>query len=100
MRKLVVLFFIIVAAVVQAQDEPQEAPKDKPAQHVGTVVLACRIGKDGIPQECQVVRGLSEKLNKKAIDQTMVRRFRPATKNGEPAEVRATIEVNFRLLEK
>ncbi len=56
------------------------------------------IDEKGIPQDIIVTRSLDPGLDQKAIEAVRQWRFRPATKNGRPVSVRATIEVNFRLL--
>jgi TonB family protein len=69
-------------------------------KHVsGTVVLALVVSAKGIPQDISVVHSLEPDLDEKAIEAVHEWRFKPGMKDGKPVMTRATIEVNFRLLD-
>lgn len=63
----------------------------------GTVVLGCTVGTDGIATDITVLRALGKGLDEKAVECLQAWRFKPATHDGEPIPVLATVEINFRL---
>ncbi len=63
----------------------------------GTVILAAMIGSDGTPMDIKVVRGLGLGLDEKAAESLQKWRFKPATRGGQPINVKASIEIRFRL---
>jgi peptidyl-prolyl cis-trans isomerase A (cyclophilin A) len=62
----------------------------------GTVVLSAIIGRDGTVEDLQVVSG-PEMLQQAALDSVKQWRSRPYLLNGEPEEVRTTINIIFTL---
>jgi TonB family protein len=77
---------------------PHYTPEAKAAKIEGIVLLKAVIAKDGHVAEVEVVRGLGYGLDRAAMD--AVRngwRFNPGMLNGVPVNVRATIEISFRL---
>jgi peptidyl-prolyl cis-trans isomerase A (cyclophilin A) len=62
----------------------------------GTVVLSAIIGRDGTVEDLQVVSG-PEMLQQAALDSVKQWRYRPYLLNGEPEEVRTTINIIFTL---
>lgn len=78
--------------------EPAYSEEARAAKFQGTVVVSVEISADGVPQRLRVLRGLGLGLDEKALDAIAQWRFKPATKQGQPVAVAATIEVNFRLL--
>jgi protein TonB len=62
----------------------------------GAVALGVTIDDKGVPGDIRVVRGLDHGLNEKAVEAVEQWRFEPGVKDGRPAAVSATIEVNFR----
>ena len=68
------------------------------AKYQGTVYLIATITADGKATDIQVVKGMGLGLDEKAIAAVRTWRFTPARgPNGQPASVRQTIEVQFRL---
>jgi TonB family protein len=63
----------------------------------GTVALNVIFGVDGTISGVRVTSGLPYGLTESAIDAVGKVRFDPAIKNGEPADVRGTIEFTFHL---
>ena len=63
--------------------------------YVEVAHLTVLVGVDGLPQEVQVVRGLTSGLDKKAKAAIMHYRFLPATKKGVPMTASRDIMVNF-----
>lgn len=62
----------------------------------GTVVLSAIIGRDGIVKDLQVVSG-PDLLQQAALDAVKQWRYRPYLLNGDPVEVRTTINIIFTL---
>ncbi|MGD0739847.1 MAG: TonB family protein [Terracidiphilus sp.] len=62
----------------------------------GTVVLQATIGRDGLIEDLQVVSG-PDLLQQAALDAVKQWRYRPYLLNGEPVEVRTTINIIFTL---
>lgn len=79
--------------------EPQYSREARQAGLEGSVVLRIIVGADGTPRDLKVVRSLGLGLDEKAIAAVSKWHFAPATKSGEPVEIQAQIEVNFRLLD-
>ncbi len=72
-------------------------PVDAKKAHVqGTVVLKAVIGTDGTAKELTVVSG-PEMLQQAALDAVRQWRYKPYLLNGEPVEVRTTINIIFTL---
>lgn len=64
----------------------------------GIVLLQAVIRKDGSVTDFRVIRGLGYGLEEKAIQEIANNwKFQPGTRNGQPVNVRATIEVQFNL---
>jgi len=82
------------ALVYRLEPEYPQAAKQMHAQ--GTVVLSALIGKDGRVQDLQVVSG-HPLLCQAAKAAVWKWRYRPTLINGEPVEVKTTIDINFTL---
>jgi TonB family protein len=80
--------------------EPEYTEEARLARLVGKVVLFIVVGSDGKAHEMKVTRSLGLGLDEKAIAAVSEWRFRPGSKEGEPVDVQASIEVNFRLLDR
>ena len=78
--------------------EPEYSDEARAALLAGTVVISVEIGTDGLAHNPQVLRELGLGLDEKALDAISQWRFEPATRGGQPVNVAATIEINFRLL--
>jgi TonB family protein len=72
----------------------EEARKKK---YSGTVLLSIIVDTQGRAQNIHVVKSLGMGLDEKAIEAIQKWKFKPAMKDGTPVNVRAQIEVNFRL---
>ncbi len=64
----------------------------------GAVALATVVDQTGTARDIHVVKSLGYGLDEKAIEAVQKWKFKPGMKGGQPVNVRATIEVNFRLL--
>lgn len=100
-----VLILLAIPAIGGAQSqaprlitkiEPDCTSEANEARAQGTVVLGVTVDEKGIPTNLRVVRGLEYGLNEKATEAVEQWRFEPGIKEGQPAPVNATIEVNFR----
>ena len=78
--------------------EPEYTEGARAGKIQGTVVLGVDISPDGTAGNFEVLRTLEPGLDQKAIDAVQQWRFQPGMKAGAPVTVRATIEVNFRLM--
>ncbi len=78
--------------------EPEYTEEARAAKLQGTVQMNVVIGTDGAASQFQIHQGLGLGLDQKAIDAVRQWQFQPATKEGAPVPVIATIQVNFRLL--
>jgi TonB family protein len=63
----------------------------------GTVVVYVEVAPDGRAHNMHIERGLHADLDKNTLDAISNWRFKPATKDGKPVTVHATVETNFRL---
>ena len=72
--------------------------KTRARKYSGTVMLSVIVDADGHARDIHVARSLGMGLDEKAIEAVEKWKFRPGMKGGQPVNVRATIEVNFRLL--
>jgi TonB family protein len=81
------------------QVQPEYTDEARTAKVQGTVVLRLEIDPGGKVAHAgiRVVRSLGLGLDEKAIEAVKQWTFQPATKDGVPISVPATIEVNFRM---
>lgn len=80
--------------------EPRYTREARRKHIEGTVALRLVVGADGVPQGIQILHSLDPGLNQAAIKAVSTWRFEPGRKNGKPVAVLATVEVNFRLLDR
>lgn len=78
--------------------EPGYTEEARAAKVQGTAVLGVEVWPDGQAHNLHVKRSLDPGLDAKAIEAIQQWRFKPAEKDGRPVKVKATIEVNFRLM--
>jgi TonB family protein len=78
-------------------ENPVYPPEDKAKKVQGKVVLAVTIGKDGEPRDIHATKSPSTSLSKSAIDAVRTWHYRPYLLNGEPVEVKTTINVIYNL---
>lgn len=77
--------------------DPQYTEEARAAKIDGMVLLSVVIGTDGIAHDINVLRGLDAGLDVKAVEAVRQWHFEPGTKDGEPVQVRAQIEINFKV---
>jgi len=78
--------------------DPEYSEEARKAKYSGTVMLSVIVDAEGKARDIHVARSLGMGLDEKAIEAVSKWKFRPGMKDGRPVNVRATIEVNFRLL--
>ncbi len=77
--------------------DPEYTPEALEAKLVGSVILSLVVDAEGNPTEIKLIKGLGKGLDEKAVECLQKWRFQPGMRNGEPAAVKATVEINFRL---
>ncbi len=87
----------VTAPKVRSKVDPEYTPEARDAKIEGTVVVETEIHPDGRAHNTTVVRSLDQGLDHNAIEAISHWQFQPASKDGVPVAVKATIEVNFRL---
>ena len=87
----------ITAPKLLSKTEPQYTEEARAAKIQGTTILMVEIGPDGLARNLEVNRSLEPGLDQKAIEAVQQWHFSPATKDGAPVTVQATIEVGWRL---
>ena len=85
------------APSVISKVDPQYTEEARNAKYSGSVMLSVVINTEGKADNIQIVKSLGMGLDEKAIEAVQQWRFRPGTNQGVPVNVRAQIEVNFRL---
>lgn len=87
-------------------DRPPVATYTAPAEYSeqarkakfnGNVIVSVLVTEEGLPIDPQVTRSAGMGLDEKAVECVLQYRFKPAMKDGAPAEARISVEVNFRL---
>jgi periplasmic protein TonB len=78
--------------------DPEYSEEARKAKYSGTVMLAVIVDSEGHARDIHVVKSLGMGLDEKAIEAVEKWKFKPGMKGGQAVNVRATIEVNFRLL--
>ena len=78
--------------------EPSFSPKSKEAYVEGTVKISTVITKAGASSNAQVLSGLNAEEDRTALEALKQWKFEPGTRNGQPVNVRVTVEISFHLL--
>jgi len=84
--------------VLTARKEPTYSEEARLAKLQGAVRVSLMIGEDGKPRDVRVVKPLGLGLDEAAVAAVSDWQFTPGMKDGKPAVVQATIDVNFRLM--
>ena len=78
--------------------DPQYTKEASAAKIQGPVILTALVGADGVARDIQVKQSLDPGLDMNAIAAVQQGKFQPGTdKFGQAVDVKATIEVNFKL---
>jgi TonB family protein len=78
--------------------DPDYSEEARKAKYSGSVTLSVVVDKEGRARNIRIVKALGLGLDEEAVIGVNQWRFKPGMKDGQPVNVRATIEVNFRLL--
>jgi len=78
--------------------DPDYSEEARRAKYSGTMALSVIVDTEGHARDIRVVKALGMGLDQEAVIAVNQWRFKPGMKGGQPVNVRATIEVNFRLL--
>jgi periplasmic protein TonB len=78
--------------------DPEYSEEARKAKYSGTVMLSVVVDAEGHARDIHVVKSLGMGLDEKAMEAVEKWKFKPGMKGGMAVNVRATIEVNFRLL--
>lgn len=82
------------------KQEPIYTEEARRAKVAGTVALSVIVDTEGNARNIQVAHSLDPGLDQKAMEAVSNWKFKPGQKDGQPVNVRATIEVNFRLIDR
>jgi TonB family protein len=88
----------IAAPSIASKVDPEYTPEAKDAKVEGTVLVQVVVGTDGLAHDINVIKGIGGGLDEKAVEAVQKWHFNPGMKEGQPVPVRASIEINFRLL--
>jgi protein TonB len=88
----------VSSPVVVVKVDPEYSEEARKVKLSGSVLLAIIVDTEGRARDIHVSRSLGMGLDEKAIEAVEKWRFKPGMRNGQAVNVRATIEVNFRLL--
>ena len=78
--------------------EPQYSRQARDAHVQGAAVFEIVIDRQGMPVDITLVSPLGFGLDERAQAAIEQWRFKPGTKDGKPVKIRATVQVNFRVL--
>lgn len=78
--------------------DPEYSEEARKAKYSGTVLLSIVVDTEGHARDIHVVKSLGMGLDEKAMEAVAKWKFKPGMKDGKAVNVRAQIEVNFRLL--
>lgn len=88
----------VTAPAVIFKVDPEYSEEARKAKYSGAVMLAIIVDTEGKARDIHVVKSLGMGLDEKAIEAVEKWKFKPGMKGGQAVNVKATIEVNFRLL--
>lgn len=88
----------VTAPSLAKKTEPEYSQEALDAGITGAVVLDVVVSATGLPSRLRVLRPLGFGLDERALAAVAKWRFKPGQHAGAPVPVRATIEVNFRLM--
>ncbi len=88
----------VSAPVLVFKTDPEYSEEARKSKYSGSVTLAIVVDTEGRARDIHVTRSLGMGLDEKAMEAVRQWKFKPGLKAGQAVNVRATIEVNFRLL--
>jgi periplasmic protein TonB len=78
--------------------DPEYSEEARKAKYSGTVLLSVIVDQEGHARDIKILKRLGMGLDEKAMEAVLKWKFKPGMKGGQAVNVRAQIEVNFRLL--
>ena len=78
--------------------EPEFSPKSKEAFVEGVVKISTVVTVNGEATELKIISGLNTEEDRTATEALKKWKFQPGTKEGQPVNMRVTVEVDFHLL--
>lgn len=88
----------VISPVPVFKPEPEYSEVARQAKLQGVATLSIEIDASGHTRRIRVIRALGLGLDEKAMESVARWRFTPATRDGRPVAVQASVSVNFRLL--
>jgi len=88
----------VTAPTLLRKIEPSYSPEARAMKAQGTVVLTVVIGTDGKACDVQLSQGVGFGLDEQALDAVAQWTFEPGTRGGMAVPVKASIQVNFKLM--
>jgi protein TonB len=88
----------VSAPAVLFKVDPEYSEEARKAKYSGSVLLSIIVDTEGKARDIRVVKSLGMGLDEKAIEAVQKWKFKPGMNKGTAVNVRAQIEVNFRLL--
>lgn len=88
----------VTAPILVTKVDPEYSEEARKAKYSGSVTLSIVVNTDGKAEQISVVKSLGMGLDEKAVEAVQKWRFTPGKNKGVPVKVKATVEVNFRLL--
>ena len=88
----------VSAPAVLFKVDPEYSEEARKAKYSGTVLLSVIVDSEGHARDIRVLKSLGMGLDEKAVEAVQKWKFKPGMKGGTAVNVRAQIEVNFRLL--
>ena len=88
----------VSAPSVVFQVEPEYSEEARKAKYSGIVILSVIVDTEGYARDIRVMKRLGMGLDEKAIEAVRKWKFKAGRKDGKPVNVRAQIQVDFRLL--
>ncbi len=76
---------------------PEFTEKARKKKFSGDVHLSLVVGRDGLPQNVRVEKGVGLGLDEKAVEAVRQYRFKPAMKGDTPVPVMILVAVNFQI---
>jgi len=86
------------APTVITRVDPEYSEEARKAKYSGSVQLSIVVNTNGKATDIKVTKSLGMGLDEKAVEAIQKWVFKPGTNKGVPVNVRALVEVNFRLL--
>jgi periplasmic protein TonB len=88
----------VSAPAVVYKVDPEYSEEARKAKYSGTVLLSVIVDQEGHARDIKILKSLGMGLDEKAMEAVLKWKFKPGMKGGQAVNVRAQIEVNFRLL--